>query len=413
MGEGKVPVAVLDSRIRVLRVIARMNVGGPAHHVSLLSGLLRPTRYRTRLIAGRVGANEASFDDLAYRYGAELRLVPALGPAISPLNDLSALFTLVGEVHRFQPDIVHTHTAKAGLLGRMAALIAGNPRPVVVHTYHGHVLEGYFGVVGNRLFRAAEKLLGRVSDRLVGVSDATVADLVRLGVAARERFAVIPLGLNLDRFLAVERADGQYVRDALGAAPDTFLAVVVGRLVPIKRVDLALRALARLRLDGVPAMLAVVGDGELRKELTELAVNLGLTDAVHFLGYRSDIAEIMAASDVALLTSDNEGTPVSLIEAAAAARPAVATAVGGVSEVVSPNTGELAPAGDHLGLAAGLALLANDPALRRERGALAREHVRSRYSAKRLLADIDNLYDELIREAAGGRRSHRLLTRSR
>lgn len=388
-----------------------MNVGGPAYHVSLLSGLLKPARYRTRLIAGRVGVGEASFDEVAHRYGAELRLVPALGPAISPFKDLAALLALVGEVHRFRPDIVHTHTAKAGLLGRAAAVIAGHPRPIIVHTYHGHVLEGYFGAVGNQIFRAAERLLGRVSDRLVGVSDATVADLVRLGVAAPERFTVVPLGLDLDRFLAVERTEGQYVRDALEATPSDFLAVIAGRLVPIKRIDVALRAMARVRRDGVPAMLAVVGDGELRHDLTGLADRLGLTDVVRFLGYRSDMPEIMAASDVALLTSDNEGTPVSLIEAAAAARPAVATAVGGVSEVVAPDTGELAPAGDHAGLAAGLERLANDPDLRRERGARARQHVRSRYSAERLLTDIDNLYDELMSEAAVSRRHRAALPR--
>ena len=214
----------LTGRIRILRVIARLNIGGPAFHVSLLSGLLDPDRYETLLVAGRPGPGEGSFESLAARYGARLALLPSLGPQIDPRADLRSLRALAGLVRRFRPDIVHTHTAKAGALGRTAALTAAprGARPLIVHTYHGHVLEGYFGPAVTAGYRAVERGLGRYSDRLVGVSQATVDDLVRLGIAPRERFEVIPLGLDLERFLAIDpRARSPEERDAVRLLAET------------------------------------------------------------------------------------------------------------------------------------------------------------------------------------------------
>jgi glycosyltransferase involved in cell wall biosynthesis len=379
---------VSRERIRVLRVIARLNIGGPAYHVSLLSGRLDPDRYETLLVAGRPGPGEGSFESLARRYGARLELLPSLSPTIDPRADLRALGALRSIVRRFRPHVVHTHTAKAGALGRSAALLAGRPRPLIVHTYHGHVLEGYFGRRLTAAYRAAEWGLGHFSDRLVGVSQATVDDLVRLRVAPRERFAVIPLGLELDRFLALEPP-------AAGGEGDA-VALYAGRLVPIKRVHLLLRALARARASGARLRLVVLGDGEVRPGLERLAQELGIAAAVTFLGYRDDVLPHLAEADVAVLSSANEGTPVALIEGAAAARPLVGSRVGGVADVVAPGTGRLVESGDEEGLAAALAELAADPALRREMGVRAREHVRARYRAERLLADVDALYVELL-----------------
>lgn len=191
--------------VRVLRVIARMNVGGPAYHVSLLSGRLDPSRYATLLIHGDVGPGEASFSQLAERYGCSVQRIRALGPEIRPLADIKALLALVRVVRRFRPHIVHTHTAKAGMLGRLAAVIGGPPRPVILHTYHGHVLEGYFGRAKSLLYQKIERQLARVSDALIGVSRATVEDLVRLGIAPPERFRVVPVGLDLDGFIRSDR----------------------------------------------------------------------------------------------------------------------------------------------------------------------------------------------------------------
>jgi glycosyltransferase involved in cell wall biosynthesis len=377
-----------------MRVIARLNIGGPAYHVSLLSGRLDPERYDVLLVAGRPGPGEGSFEDLARHYGANLRMLPSLSPEIDPRADLQALRELRRIVRTFKPHIVHTHTAKAGALGRAAALLAGRRRPVIVHTYHGHVLEGYFGPAVTAGYRAVERGLARFSDRLVGVSQATVDDLVRLRVAPPERFTVIPLGLELDRFLSLEPRPDPGDGDAV--------ALYTGRLVPIKRVELLLRALARARAGGARLSLVVLGDGELRAGLERLAAQLGIAGAVSFLGYRDDVLDHLAAADMAVLSSANEGTPVALIEAAAAGRPLVGTRVGGVADVVGPGTGLLVESGDEEQLASALSRLAADRELRLAMGARAREHVRARYDSRRLLSDMDHLYTELLAARARG-----------
>ncbi len=383
-----------NSSVRVLRVIARMNLGGPAHHVALLSGRLDRARYETLLVTGNVGAGEeehAGLDD-----GVTVRHISQLRPEIRPLQDLLALIALVRIVRTFRPTIVHTHTAKAGMLGRVAALCAPRPRPLIVHTYHGHVLRGYFGPLKTRVFTLIEKALGKISDCLIGVSEATVEELVELGVAPRSKFAVVPLGLELSPFLALGLEPDPGFREEVGAGPGEVLFTYTGRLAAIKRPDTMLRAVALARGEGAPVRVAVVGDGVLRPQLEELAEELGCSDSVSFLGYRRDLARIAAGSDAALLTSDNEGTPVALIEAAAAGRPAVSTAVGGVSDIVVEGAGYLAPPGDEREIAAQMARLAADPELRRRMGSRAREHARTRFSAARLLRDVDALYSRLL-----------------
>lgn len=374
-----------------------MNVGGPAYHVSLLSGRLDPARYETLLVTGTVGHGEASSQDLAESSGANLRHVPALGPALHPFRDAVALLALIRIARQFRPHIVHTHTAKAGLLGRIAALTV-TPRPVIVHTYHGHVLSGYFGPVRTAAFKSIERLLARVTDCLIGVSQVTVDELVVQRVAPRRRFRVVRVGLELERFLQLDRTDGEVFRQELGLAAGDVLAVFVGRLVPIKRVDTLLAAVARARRDGAPIRLAVVGDGSSRPALERRTSELGLRDAVSFVGYRRDLGRIAVATDIAVLSSRNEGTPVALIEAAAAGCAAVATDVGGVSDVVTPSMGRLVPFGDVEGFAAALVELSADPKARAEMGAAAREHVERTFSVEQLLANVDRLYVELLRD---------------
>ncbi|MDQ4131559.1 MAG: glycosyltransferase, partial [Actinomycetota bacterium] len=265
LAAAEAPLEAAPSRVKVLRIIARLNMGGPAHHVSLLSGLLDAERYETLLLHGDVGAGEASLAAVARRCGAKTGTVPGLRPELRPLEDLRAFRALVREMRAFRPDIVHTHTAKAGMLGRLAAVVALRPRPVIIHTYHGHVLEGYFGRAKTAFYRGVETALGRVSDRLIGVSSATVDDLVRLKVAPRSKFSVVPLGLDLDPFLQLDEKAGNSFRAEVGASPGEVLLTFVGRLVPIKRVDVLLRAVARARELGAPVRLAVVGDGERRE----------------------------------------------------------------------------------------------------------------------------------------------------
>jgi glycosyltransferase involved in cell wall biosynthesis len=371
-------------------------MGGPAHHVSLLSGLLDRERYETLLLHGAIGGGEASLASVAEERGVQREVVPGLRPELRPWDDVRALWALVRAVRRYRPDIVHTHTAKAGVLGRLAGVLAARPRPIIVHTYHGHVLEGYFGPLRNSFYRTLERLLARVSDALIGVSSATVDDLVRLRVAPRPKFRVIPIGLDLKPFLELRPEDGNDFRGECGAGPDDVLLTWVGRLVPIKRVDVLLRAFAAVRARGAPVRLAIVGDGELRAGLEQLAERLGVAEAVYFAGYREDMHSVAAASDLAALSSDNEGTPVSLIEAGAAATAAAATRVGGVADVVTLDTGLLAPAGDADSLGQAISELAFDSRRRRQMADAARGHVADRYSVERLIRDIDALYGELL-----------------
>lgn len=386
----------------VLRAIARLNMGGPAHHVSILSARLPADRYRTILVAGRVGAGEAELPT-----SARPVRVDALAPELHPLRDLRALGALVRLMRRHRPAIVHTHTAKAGFLGRLAARLALGRRPIVVHTYHGHVLEGYFGPARTWLYRTLERLLARVSDALVGVSQATVDDLVRLRIAPRSRFRVIPLGLELDRLTRLTAEQRARTRATLGIGDGEVAAIFMGRLVAIKRVDRLLDALAAARCAGAPVVLVVVGDGELRGDLEARAERLGVAGAVRFTGYRADVDDLLAAADLAVLSSANEGTPVALIEAAAAGLPLVATDVGGVRDVVVDGAGAVVAPDDVDGLAAAIAARATDPARRRAEGEAARRHVLGRYGAERLLADVDALYRELLaaRAACGGARA--------
>ena len=385
--------------LRIVRVIARLNMGGPAHHVGLLGAGLDPERYDSVLLYGAVGAGEDTLEPEVRARAIRMAQIRGLRPEIRPWDDARALVALTREIRRRRPDIVHTHTAKAGMLGRLAAIVAVRPRPLIVHTYHGHVLEGYFGRAKTALYRGLERWLAKRSDALIGVSSATVDDLVRLGVGERSKFRVIPIGLDLDRFAQASPAEGQAFRDEAGVRAGELLLTFVGRLVPIKRVDVLLRAVSHARELGAPVRLAVVGDGALRPDLEALAAELGIADVVFFAGYRADMVPVAAAADIAVLSSDNEGTPVSLIEAAAAGKPAASTTVGGVPDVVLPECGLLTAPREPHELGEAIAALAGDPERRASMGEAARRHVTSRFTVERLVSDIGRLYEDLIRES--------------
>jgi glycosyltransferase involved in cell wall biosynthesis len=381
--------------LRVLRVIGRLNMGGPAHQASLLSGRrFDPGRYETLLVYGSLADGEESLADLAEDEGATTRFIPQLRQSVQPIEDLRALLKLIQIARKFKPHIVHTHTAKAGFLGRMAALCV-RPRPAIVHTYHGHVLQGYFGTAKSRLYLDLERILAHVSDCLIGVSQATVDDLVNLGVANRDRFRVVRLGLDLDRDIADSAASRSSMRAELRIDTDDVLLVFVGRIVPIKRLDLLIEALAQAMPQNKHLRLAIVGDGPTRAKLEMQANSLGIGNAMRFLGYQRELALIYSAADIAVLSSANEGTPVSLIEAASAGVPAVATDVGGVREVVTSDTGIIVRPGDSAVLADAFLRMAADDSLRELAGRAAQSHALSQYRVTRLLSDIENLYREL------------------
>jgi len=387
--------------VKILRVIARLNMGGPALHVAYLASGLQSRGYDTTLAAGTLARGEDSMAFVADELGVEVVRIDELGREISPLRDLLATIKLARLIRRERPQILHTHTAKAGTVGRVAALLAGSRRPpIVVHTFHGHVLRGYFGRVRSLFFRLLERKLASISTALVAVSPQVRDDLVALGVAPRERFVVIRLGIELGDRVAPEQNGRVESRRYLGIPSDRFTVGWIGRMTAVKRTDDVLIAFKRLRDKGVDATLCMVGDGPDRGQLEDRAHELGIVRDTLFLGYQEDVAPFYAAFDALVLPSGNEGTPVSAIEALAAGRPVVATRVGGVPDVVRDGEdGFLVEAGATDDLADRLERLARDPKLRERMGAAGRERVLPRYAVDRLVDDVDRLYKSLLASA--------------
>jgi len=388
----------LAEPVKVLRVIARLNVGGPALHVAYLSAGLQERGYETTLVAGELARGEESMAFVAESRGVEVRAVSELRRQVSPFRDVVAAFRLAALIRATRPDVVHTHTAKAGAVGRAAVVLSGiRPRPVVVHTFHGHVLRGYFGPLTAWGFRLLERILARTTDALVAVSPQVRDDLVRLGVAPADKFVVVRLGIELEERVGGNGDARERTRRLLGIPDDRFVVGWMGRMTAVKRTDDVLLALKGLHERGVPAALCLVGDGPDRDQLEERAHELGIARDCFSLGYQDAVADWYAAFDAMILPSANEGTPVSVIESLAAGRPVVATDVGGVSDVVRDGVdGFLVEAADVDALADRLQELAADPERRRTMGAAGRERVLHRYAVARLVDDVDRLYRALL-----------------
>jgi glycosyltransferase involved in cell wall biosynthesis len=386
--------------VKVLRVIARLNVGGPALHVAYLTAGLADRGYETTLVAGTVGRGEESMAFIADAKGVRVEVIDELHRNISPLRDARAILRLAQLIRRERPTILHTHTAKAGAVGRLAALLAGRARPpIIVHTFHGHVLRGYFNPVATQGFRILERVLASMTTTLVAVSPEVQDDLVRLHVAPASKFTVVRLGIELDKRVGSDETARAATRRLLGVGGDPFVVGWVGRMTAVKRTDVVVRVLSKLVERGVDARLVLVGDGPDRDDLERYAHELGVVRRCLFLGYQEDVARWYNAIDALLLPSVNEGTPVSVIEALAAQRPAVATRVGGTPDVIRDGIdGFLVDPGDGEALAERLAELAHDPQLRAQMGAAGRERVLQRYAVDRLVEDIDRLYRRLLAE---------------
>ena len=382
----------------MLRAIARLNMGGPTLHVSYLSAGLRERGYDTILVAGTVGQGEQSMAYVAERQGVQVVTIPHLHRDISPVRDLLATWRLARMMRVERPTILHTHTAKAGAVGRAAALLAGRSRPpIIVHTFHGHVLRGYFGRFWTGFFRQLEKLLARITDALVAVSPEVRDELVALGVAPESKFRVIRLGIELDTRVSSDRKARAETRRVMGVPDERFVVGWIGRMTAVKRTDVVLNAFRALRDEGVDAVLCMVGDGPDRVAVEELAGELGIVRHCLFPGYQEEVGPFFAAFDVFVLPSGNEGTPVTAIEALASGCPVVATSVGGVPDVVDHGVdGFLVEPGTVDGLASRLGELARDTELRTRMGAAGRERMQTRYSVDRLIDDMDRLYRELL-----------------
>lgn len=376
-------------RVRVLRLISRLNIGGPAHHVLLLTRDLDPERYETLLVAGQEPIGEQRAEAWIEAYGVPVEYIPTLRREPSLWDDVRALWWLWRLMRRWKPHIVHTHTAKAGALGRVAAWLAGVP--VRVHTFHGHSLEGYFSPVVSYIYRIVERLLARLTHRIIAISPRQKQELVeRFRIAPSEKFVVIPLGFHLERLDAYTPEAVQALRRLWQGDAQVPLIAWIGRMVPIKRVDKLLRAAAAAHQQGIPFRLVLVGDGPERAAWAQLAQQLNLP--VIWAGMRWDMPVVLRAVDAVVLTSDNEGTPVTLIEALACGTAVAATPVGGVPDVLE---------GGRWGMLLHepldktfVSFLQTLPQLQAQARA-AMPVIRERYSHLRLLRDIETLYADL------------------
>jgi len=388
--------------MRVVRIITRLNVGGPSIQAAELSSRLRPRGFETVLVHGTLGEAEGDMQYLVAD-AVDARRIAALQRPLAPTRDAAAFRQILAILREVRPHIVHTHMAKAGTLGRAAAWIhnrtAGRGAPArVVHTYHGHVFEGYFAPAAAAFFTWTERRLARVTDAIVAISPRIRAELVNeFHIGRPDQYHVVPLGFDLAPLAAIDGRVRAEARRALDVPADAHVVTTVGRLTAIKQHTLFLDAAQRIAERDRLALFLIAGDGELAGALDARAHELRIVDRVRFLGWRRDLTTIYGASDVFLLTSRNEGTPVALIESLAAGVPGVSTDVGGVRDVIDGEAvGLLAPFGDADGLASHVLALLADPDRRARMGAAGRTSVTARYDIDRLVDDIERLYRTLV-----------------
>jgi glycosyltransferase involved in cell wall biosynthesis len=375
------------SRIKVMQIIARMNVGGPAVLVADLIRNLDPSKFETRLVTGFCDENESDYlDEVATDIYATR--IPGFGRSLSALKDLKAFFLLIFEIRRFRPDVIHTHTAKAGVLGRIACFIA-RPNAKRVHTFHGHLLNGYFSSQKVQMIVFLEKFLGLITHSFVAIGTQVKNDLVKAGVGNSKKFEVIYPGLqDLDLHSLVD------ARKSLGLEPEKSYVVFIGRLTQIKRPDRLIELARSIKLEYPSTRLLIVGAGELLPELRKLADNEFLP--VTFLGWRNDIGMILSASDIAVLCSDNEGIPLTLIQASQAGLPIVSTDVGSVSDIVISGTTGLLTEVSSKGLIEGVSALLDDPLLGQKFGKAGQERASAFFSSRAMIEHHQRLYSQSL-----------------
>lgn len=405
---------------RVLRIINRFNLGGPTHNAAYLTRYL-PGDYETLLVGGSQEASEEGSHHILRNLGVEPMILPELQREVAPWRDRGAYTRIKRLIREFKPDVVHTHAAKAGAVGRMAAAELGVK--AIVHTFHGHVFHSYFGPVRTALYKNIERFLARRSSKIVAISEKQKSELVdEHRITTADKVHVIPLGFDLGRFQQDQDAKRKLFRAVYGVAEDEIAIGIVGRLVPIKNHDLFLEVIARVsRRTGHRIRAFIVGDGEERERLQARVAALGLSQVlgpyfnghgfghglngrpmvdratITFTSWIKEVDIVNAGVDIVMLTSLNEGTPVSLIEAQAANKPIVSTRVGGIENVVlQDRTALLSESGDLEGLEHHLFRLVENESLRRSMGAGGWTHVSDRFHYTRLVRDMDHLYRSLL-----------------
>jgi len=391
--------------IRVLRILNRFNLGGPTYNASYLSRHL-PPEFETLLVGGQNDPSEKNSKFIPHKMGVEPVLLDTMRREVNPVSDLRAYFQLLKIMKEYRPHIVHTHASKAGALGRLAAF--QSRIPVIVHTYHGHVFDGYFGKTAAMVYRNLERGLAKISTGIIAISHAQMHDLVfRHHICPEEKIRIIPLGFDLDRFVQNREEKRKRFREEYQLNDNEIAIGIVGRLVPIKNHSLFLKAIKIVQEKSQnPIRAFIVGDGESRQQTEQTArdLNLAFTDwnkhqkvcTITFTGWVTEMDWLMAGMDIIALSSINEGTPVSLIEAQAAGKPIVTTNVGGISDVVLPGKTALLAGNSPHEFAENLLRLTTEPGLREEMGKHGWGVVEKKFSYHRLVNETASYYFDLL-----------------
>ncbi|CAB4830533.1 unannotated protein [freshwater metagenome] len=374
-----------------MRIIARMNVGGPAVQVSGLMRGFNSVDFDHRLYTGFCAADEADYLDTVATDVKATR-IEGFGRRVSLGGDVKAFVSLIKEIRSFKPHVIHTHTAKAGFLGRIASIVSLQPS-IRVHTFHGHLLNGYFGAFKRKLVIIAEKVLAIFTHELLAVGDKVRQDLLAVGIGHSKKFGLMPPGLEIGRL--PNKKDSQ---ESYGLSTATLQCAFIGRVTQIKRPDRFLDVVTEIKRRGVELEFFMAGDGELLDSCRERIVRENLP--VKVLGWQSNIEKVLSAADLVVLTSDNEGTPLSLIQAGMAGLPVVTTRVGSVPEVVLDGTTGIVTSLDVQEIADALEKLANNSGLRGQMGAAAKEFTSANFGVKRLVHDHEELYKKLLTNRA-------------
>ncbi len=395
---------------RVLRILNRLIVGGPVLNAVYLTHYMAP-EFETLLVVGDKEPHEQSAEHLTKQLGVEPIIIPEMGRSIDAVNDYKAYRKLKAIIKEFKPDIVHTHAAKPGALGRMAAYNSGVK--VIVHTYHGHVFHSYFSSFKTNMYLQIERYLAKVSSALIAISPLQKKELVEnFKIAPEDKFSIVPLGLDLDKFQTNFEEKRHAFRHEFLLDDDTIAVSIIGRLVPVKNHHLFIEALSHVINNTSKKIKGfIVGDGEMRSTLQQYAISMGLTiatpeskhndAALIFTSWRSDVDVINAGSDIITLTSFNEGTPVSLIEAQAAQKPIVSTRVGGIQDVVQEGkTALLSNIDDKNAFYSNLLKIVEDDNLRHNMSQQGKINVITKYSYQNLVNNMSHLYYDLLRNAS-------------
>ena len=376
-----------NAPIRVMRIIARMNVGGPAVQVSGLMRGFNSHDFDHRLYTGFCAADEADYLDTVVT-DVQATRIEGFGRRVSLGGDVKAFISLVAAIRSFKPHIIHTHTSKAGFLGRIASIVSLHPS-IRVHTFHGHLLNGYFGPVKRRLVIIAEKVLAIFTHELLAVGDKVRQDLLAVGIGNSKKFELMPPGLEIGQL-----PNKKVSQESYGLSTTKLQCAFIGRITQIKRPDRFLDVVSETKRRGVELEFFIAGDGELLDTCRNRIAGENLP--VRILGWQSDIEKVLAAADMVVLTSDNEGTPLSLIQAGMAGLPVVTTRVGSVPEVVLDGTTGIITSLDFHEIADALEKLVNNSDLRGNLGAAAKEFTLANFSVKRLVHDHEELYKNLL-----------------